>query len=112
MAKKMTENERRLTKEINRLHKENERLRDVISSLEADLSLANAKIIACEEGDFSKYALEEIGFETTYETVPSLILIARWHCKSYEDRKGYLPIDTFSKAVRYLTENGFRVTEI
>lgn len=132
MAKKMTENERRLMKIIGRLRKENENLKDEISSLQIDLfltkdelRLALAKdeddddskyedldLSVLEADDFAMYSLEEIGFDTTYETVSSLLNIARVHCEAYEDRQEYLPIDTVSKAIKYLTENGFRVTEI
>ena len=138
--KKMTENERRLTKEIHRLVSENLRLRGEISSLEVDilflkrdiesLNKANDKNAIyrevlkmvhkdeCEdlsdlsEDDFAMYSVEEIGFETSYESVSSLLFLARYHCESYEDRQGYLPIDTVSKAIKYLTENGFKVTEV
>lgn len=127
MAKKMTENERRLTKEINRLRKEVEHLKNEISSLEVDLSIAKGEFDSKEdddvvnmmedlsdlsEDDFAMYSVEEIGFETSYESVSSLLFLARYHCESYEDRQAYLPIDTVSEAIKYLTENGFKVTEV
>ena len=60
------------------------------------------------------FELEEIGFpeDTTLETDDSLIEVANFHCESYEERKGYLPIDTVEKAIKYFTENGFVVREI
>ena len=126
MAKKMTENERRLTKENKRLANENLKLLSEISSLEVDILFLMDKISKLEKGslkvnedlsdlsedDFAMYTVEEIGFETSYESVSSLLSLARYHCQSYEDRQGYLPIDTVSKAIKYLTENGFKVTEV
>ena len=125
MAIKMTARERELSKEVNRLKKRIASLEDEIVSLQVDLSLAKGEISLKDDDDIvSKteipddleaddlvfYSLEEIGFDTTYETVGSLLNIARYHCQSYEDRQGYLPIDTVSKAIKYLTENGFKVT--
>lgn len=57
------------------------------------------------------FELEEIGFDTTLETESSLIKIADFHCRSYDDRDRYLPIDTVEKAIDYFSENGFAVRE-
>lgn len=56
--------------------------------------------------------IEEIGFDTFVQTERELIDMAHFHCTSYDERKHYLPIDTVEQAIKYLTENGFRVREI
>lgn len=58
------------------------------------------------------YEVEEIGFDTFVQTECELIDTARFHCTSYDERKYYLPIDTVERAIKYLTENGFKVREI
>ena len=55
------------------------------------------------------YILEETGFEKSMETKKSLVAVANFHCKSYDDRKHYLPIKNAKQAIKYLTENGFTV---
>lgn len=59
-----------------------------------------------------KYKLTEIGFNSSIETAESLIATAQTHCKQYEDREHYLPIDTVEKAIKYWTECSFAVEEI
>lgn len=58
------------------------------------------------------FILEETGFDKSIETKKSLIAVANLHCKSYEERKYYLPIKKVKHAIRYFTENGFTVKKI
>lgn len=58
------------------------------------------------------YEVEEIGFDTFVQTERELIDTAHFHCTCYDERKHYLPIDTVEQAIKYLTENGFKVREI
>lgn len=56
-----------------------------------------------------KFMLVEIGFDSSVETSDSLVVAAREHCKGYDDRERYLPIDTVDQAIKYWEDFGFRV---
>ena len=58
------------------------------------------------------YEVEEIGFDTYLWSERTLIDMANLHCKSFEERGHYLPIDSVGKAITYLEENGFKVWEV
>ena len=58
------------------------------------------------------YEVEEIGVDTYLWSERTLIDMANLHCKSFEERGHYLPIDTVEQAIKYLTENGFKVWEV
>ena len=55
------------------------------------------------------YEVEEIGIDTYFWTAQQLIDMANLHCKSFEERGHYLPIDSVGKAIMYFEENGFKV---
>lgn len=56
------------------------------------------------------YILKEPSFDTAFYTEERFILAAQLHCKSFEDRKDFLPIETAEAAIKYFTCNGFDVT--
>ena len=58
------------------------------------------------------YEVEEIGVDTYLWSERTLNEMANLHCKSFEGREHYLPIDTVEQAIKYLTENGFKVREV
>jgi hypothetical protein len=59
-----------------------------------------------------RFLLEEVGFDTSMESVGSLVEAANFHCTSYPDRNEYLPINTVDEAIDYFENNGFKVIKV